>query len=567
MFLLVVSISAVAVALAAATYAWRIAHAERLRSDARVAALAAAIDGTSGEATSMFERAPRSGLQGRPLLKVGVGFAMAVLVIVLIAMSGDRHAPAADQARATQRTESTQSLELLSMRHVRAGDNLTVTGLVRNRGAAAPESITAVVFVFDRDGGFVASGRAPLEFNGIAAWRRIAISGHNPGREGRGTLRVSFRTDGWHRPARGSPRDATGLELRAAMRIQTLLAALSVVTAAAVSVSAQDGFRFRSGVELVNVTATVTDDSGRFVSGLRKEDFTVYDDDVRQEVTYFSNDRVPVSLGILLDASGSMTSDKMATARAAIDRFIYDLLGKDDELFFMEFASNPRVTQQWTRDRKLISRALARVSPSGGTAMYDAVADGLPLASAGENRKKALLVISDGNDTNSDVSVSRIAAADSRERGARVRARRRRHRPQLERARDDTAASADPDPVSVPVPRGRRPVFPQTTGGIFNRNTNGERVNADALRQMTDDTGGRTEIVRGFDGLDAATARIADELSKQYSLGYSNSRREGRPLARHPRGSPRSPADRPRAARVRSVLTRLLTADPSTGPP
>ena len=119
------------------------------------------------------------------------------------------------------------------------------------------------------------------------------------------------------------------------------------------SVSAQDGFRFRSGVELVNVTATVTDDTGRFVSGLRKEDFTVYDDDVRQDVSYFSNDRVPVSLGILLDVSGSMTGDKIATARAAIDRFIYDLLGNDDELFFMEFANNPRVTQQWTRDRTL----------------------------------------------------------------------------------------------------------------------------------------------------------------------------------------------------------------------
>ena len=65
-------------------------------------------------------------------------------------------------------------------------------------------------------------------------------------------------------------------------------------------------------------------------------------------------------------------------------------------------------------------------------------------------------------------------------------------------------------------------MFPQSTGGIFTRNTNGERVNAGALHQMTDDTGGRTEIVRGFDGLDAATARIADELSKQYSLGYSN---------------------------------------------
>ncbi len=143
----------------------------------------------------MFERAPRTGLQGRPLLKVGVGFAMAVLVIVLIAMSGDRHAPAADQARATQRTESTQSLELLSMRHVRAGDNLTVTGLVRNRGAAAPESIAAVVFVFDRDGGFVASGRAPLEFNGIAHGDESPFQVTIPDVKDVGRYRVSFRTE------------------------------------------------------------------------------------------------------------------------------------------------------------------------------------------------------------------------------------------------------------------------------------------------------------------------------------------------------------------------------------
>jgi VWFA-related protein len=307
------------------------------------------------------------------------------------------------------------------------------------------------------------------------------------------------------------------------MRIQTLLAALSAITVAVVSVSAQDGFRFRSGVELVNVTATVTDDSGRFVSGLRKEDFIVYDDDVRQEVSYFNNDRVPVSLGILLDVSGSMTSDKIATARAAIDRFIYDLLGKDDELFFMEFASNPRVTQQWTRDRRLISRALARVSPSGGTAMYEAVADGLPLASAGENRKKALLVISDGNDSNSDISLAELQQL-IRESEVLVYAL----------GVDGTGRSSSgrvrtPPPVSIPIPfpfpfpSGKRPLLPQSTGGIFNRNSNGERVNAAALHQMTDDTGGRTEIVRGFDGLDAATARIADELSKQYSLGYSNS--------------------------------------------
>ena len=73
---------------------------------------------------------------------------------------------------------------------------------------------------------------------------------------------------------------------------------------------AQDGFRFRSGVELVNVTVTVTDRSGRFVPGLTQTDFAVYDDDQPVEVTHFSADRVPVSVGIVLDTSGSMAGDK-----------------------------------------------------------------------------------------------------------------------------------------------------------------------------------------------------------------------------------------------------------------
>ena len=311
------------------------------------------------------------------------------------------------------------------------------------------------------------------------------------------------------------------------MRIRTLLALLSVVSAAAVSVTAQssDGFRFRSGVELVNVTATVTDDSGRFVSGLRKEDFTVYDDGVRQDVAYFSSDRVPVSLGIVLDASGSMTSERMASAQAAIDRFIYKLLGQDDELFFMEFASAPRLRQQWTHDRGLISRAVDRVNPNGGTAMYDAVAEALPLASAGQNRKKALLVISDGNDSSSDVSIWELRQL-IRESEAIVYAL----------AVDCTGSSSSsgggvtrplpppvtPTPFPFPIPGRRRPAFPQITGGIFTRNSGCEPLDANALRQITDDTGGRTEIVRGFNSLDGATARIADELSKQYSLGYAN---------------------------------------------
>jgi Ca-activated chloride channel family protein len=311
------------------------------------------------------------------------------------------------------------------------------------------------------------------------------------------------------------------------MRIYPLLAGLATVAVAAVSVTAQssDGFRFRSGVELVNVTATVTDDSGRFISGLRKEDFTVYDDGVKQEVSHFSSDRVPVSLGIVLDTSGSMTSDKIATAQAAIDRFIYELLGKDDELFFMEFANRPRLTQQWTKDRRQISRAVARVNPSGGTALYEAVAEALPLASAGENRKKAVLVISDGNDSNSDISVGELRQL-IRESEVMVYAlgvdATTRSRSSGQVSPPPTIPS--PIPFPFPFPGGRRPALPQSTGGILGgRNTSGERVNAAALRQITDDTGGRTEIVRGFEGLDAATARIADELSKQYYLAYASS--------------------------------------------
>ena len=188
------------------------------------------------------------------------------------------------------------------------------------------------------------------------------------------------------------------------------LLAATLVAAAAATLTAQnqEGFTFRSGVELINVTATVTDDDGRFVSGLRKEDFTVYEDGVRQEVSQFSNERVPVSLGIVLDTSGSMTPEKMSAARGAIDRFIYDLLGPDDELFFMEFANRPDLVQDWTTDRRAISRAVARTAAGGGTAMYDAIADAVPLAQNGKHSKKAVLVISDGNDTNSRINVGEL---------------------------------------------------------------------------------------------------------------------------------------------------------------
>src|SRR5262245_43165461 len=141
-----------------------------------------------------------------------------------------------------------------------------------------------------------------------------------------------------------------------------------------------DAFRFKSGVDLVNVTATVTDTSGRFVGDLRKEDFLVYEDGQPQTITHFNADRVPVSLGIVLDTSGSMAGDKIRSAQGALNRFLYDLLDRDDELFLYRFSNFPTLVQDWTTDRAVLSRALARIVPNGGTAMYDAVADAVPKA-------------------------------------------------------------------------------------------------------------------------------------------------------------------------------------------
>jgi Ca-activated chloride channel homolog len=295
----------------------------------------------------------------------------------------------------------------------------------------------------------------------------------------------------------------------------------------------EQGFRFKSGVELINVTATVSDQNGRFVGGLHQEDFLVYEDDQPVNVTHFNSERVPVSLGIAVDTSGSMAGQKIESARGALDRFLFDLLDRDDEFFLYRFSSVPMLLQDWTRDRQQLTRGLGRLVANGGTAMYDAVADALPLAARGQNRKKALLVISDGNDTQSTATV-RDVKAQIRETEVLVYAigidgeaeMRTQPPPRM------------PMPIPFPFPRGGRgggggwpgsrpPGGGGGTGGW--RRAGDDRVNVTALREMTDDSGGRTEIVRDARDLNPATANIADELSKQYYLGYpSSGKNDGR---------------------------------------
>ena len=307
------------------------------------------------------------------------------------------------------------------------------------------------------------------------------------------------------------------------------------------SLSGQEGFKFKSGVELINVTATVTDRSGRFAGGLRKEDFLVYDDDKPVEVTHFSAERTPVSLGIVLDTSGSMAGEKIESARAAIYNFLQALPDPSDEFFMYRFSATPDLVHDWTRNRDAISRTLGRVNPSGGTAMYDAVAEAVPMAQGGENRKKAIVLISDGNDSN-----SRLDVADVRQlvRETEVLVYAVGIDGQGEPTifnRPSPPIARPPSPIPFPIP-GRRPggggiPFPIPTpsprggsGGGITRNIGGDdRVNVVALREITDDSGGRTEIVRDPKDLDPATSTIADELSKQYYLGYpSPGHRDGR---------------------------------------
>jgi VWFA-related protein len=301
------------------------------------------------------------------------------------------------------------------------------------------------------------------------------------------------------------------------------------------SSSQDDPFRFKTAVDVVNVAATVLDSSGRFVPDLQQDDFSVFEDGLAKEISYFSAERVPVSLGIVLDTSGSMAGEKMRSARLALDRFLFDLLDENDEVFLLRFSDTPSLLQGWTTDRALVSRTLGRIAPNGGTALYDAVAQAVPLAKAGSRRKKALLVVSDGNDT-----TSRTDLRDLR--------RIIRESEILVYAIGIDGESYDPyqrpvppPPPRMPLPFPPRPFSPLPGRGSFpevlhqarpqigprgqpwppfRRRMGDEHVNAIGLREMTNDSGGRTEIIRDSQDLDRATAGIADELSRQYFLAY-----------------------------------------------
>ncbi|HAF16461.1 MAG TPA: VWA domain-containing protein [Blastocatellia bacterium] len=152
--------------------------------------------------------------------------------------------------------------------------------------------------------------------------------------------------------------------------------------------------------DLITFTVTVTDTYGRYVSGLGKNAFTVLDEKKPQEITFFSDDDAPVSVGVLFDVSGSMGGDKVKRARDALSKFI-QTSHNSDEYFLIAFNQRAQLLLDKTRDGNAVLDKLTFVQTKNNTALYDACYLGVEKVQRGTHPKRALLLISDGQDNNS----------------------------------------------------------------------------------------------------------------------------------------------------------------------
>lgn len=182
--------------------------------------------------------------------------------------------------------------------------------------------------------------------------------------------------------------------------------------------------------DLVTLTLTVTDLYGRYVSGLTKDAFTVFDNNEQQEITFFSDADAPVSLGILFDTSDSMSGEKIRKAQKALERFI-NTSHPNDEYFLIAFNSRAQLLLDRTRDGESVLRKLTLIEPKNNTALYDACYLGVEKVTRGTHQKKAMLIISDGQDNasrynfnevrrllkESDVIVYAVGILDGRDAG------------------------------------------------------------------------------------------------------------------------------------------------------
>jgi len=166
-------------------------------------------------------------------------------------------------------------------------------------------------------------------------------------------------------------------------------------------------YKLNVEVELVNVTATVLDESGKYMDGLKLEDFQVFENGDEQKISFFSHDlRVPISVGVLIDCSGSMRH-KLQQALQTV-REIALALSPQDEMFVISFNSDVEVRQHFTTNMQQIQRSLRDIKPGGETAAYDAIQTGMEEMKSAKHNKKILLMVTDGFDTKSHITSAQV---------------------------------------------------------------------------------------------------------------------------------------------------------------
>jgi Ca-activated chloride channel family protein len=243
------------------------------------------------------------------------------------------------------------------------------------------------------------------------------------------------------------------------------------------------------------VTVTVTDPNGSYVTDLQKQDFQLYMDGQQRPIEFFRQDlNTPVSVGILVDTSGSM-QPKLEQARAAIDDFLRNLNDRDD-VFLFAFSGKPFLLQSFTTDHSLVADRLSLLHAYGQTSLYDAIITGLVMLQRGRYDKRALLVVTDGMDNTSVRSLDDVVAL-ARRQGVLIYS------------------------IGIGDPNGGSPVAFQIGPVVIGGDE--DQVDVKTLRMLSTETGAKTYNVRAVgDGaaLRSDCAEISRELRQQYTVGF-----------------------------------------------
>jgi VWFA-related protein len=244
-------------------------------------------------------------------------------------------------------------------------------------------------------------------------------------------------------------------------------------------------------VPLVLVQVSVIDPYNRFVTGLRKEHFEIFEDKDQQSIRHFSNEDVPLSAGLVFDASGSM-SEKMDKARMAVMQF-FRASNPDDEFFLISFNDRPKQLEGFTQDVTVLQSKLNFTEAKGRTSLLDAIYLGIHEMRKAKHSRKVLLIFSDGGDNHSRYSENDIKRA-VREADVQIYA------------------------VGIFEPFSSRSRTPEELAG------------PSLLTEIAETTGGRQFPVENLNDLPDIARKIGRELRNLYVIGYSpeNTARDGK---------------------------------------